>query len=81
MKLPRLKIHPRKMEGFNGKKMCITIDFVVYADFDIDDFERKFFFILFPVKNTILFWENHGCRIMKLLWTRRKMFFPSKVLI
>jgi hypothetical protein len=48
MKLPRFEIHPRKMEGFGGKKMCITIDSVAYADLDIDGFERKVFFYIVP---------------------------------
>jgi hypothetical protein len=48
MKLPRLEIHPRKMEDFDRKKMCITIDSIAYADLNIDGFERKIFFYIIP---------------------------------
>jgi hypothetical protein len=48
IKLPRLEIHPRKMEGFNGKKICITIDSIAYADLNINGFKRKIFFHIVP---------------------------------
>jgi hypothetical protein len=65
LNLPRINILSRLMEGFGGKNMTIFITSVIYADVDIDGYERRFYFYEVPYQDYDIifgrFWlkDNH----------------------
>jgi hypothetical protein len=44
LNLPRINILSRIMEGFKGKNITTIITNIVYADVDIDGYERRLYF-------------------------------------